>query len=260
MGKNIEITLEEQKQVQFEMLKEIDTFCRSNGIKYSLAFGTLLGAIRHKGFIPWDDDVDIMMPLDDLLQFKRLFKSNTLKYCDVDTDSNYEFPFSRITNTKTYTKQGLIAKSYGISIDLYPIIRVPNDTNERESYFKNAELIAEKRFTYLRMRSRLLKYLPIKTIPGFHKTMKEFRDYLLKQNSFDQSSLFYIVAGPLNVRDTTMYDYDFFKELTEVDFENNKFLAISQYDKYLKQRYGDYMQLPPEGERHPYHGYDYYWK
>ena len=63
------ISIEERKVVQLEMLKEINSFCKANNIRYSLAFGTLLGAVRHKGFIPWDDDVDIMMPLPDMLRF-----------------------------------------------------------------------------------------------------------------------------------------------------------------------------------------------
>lgn len=73
-----EITLEERKQIQLRMLIEIDAFCRKHNIRYSLAYGTLIGAIRHKGFIPWDDDVDIMMPLPDMLRFKELFKSETM--------------------------------------------------------------------------------------------------------------------------------------------------------------------------------------
>ena len=70
------ITLEQRKQIQLEMLSEIDTFCRTHGIRYMIAFGTLLGAVRHKGYIPWDDDVDISMPIDDMLRFKNEFKSD----------------------------------------------------------------------------------------------------------------------------------------------------------------------------------------
>ena len=118
------IALDERKKIQLEMLKEIDAFCRTNDIRYSLAFGTLLGAIRHKGFIPWDDDVDIMMPLPDMFKFKRLFYSNNLKYCDVDTENHYDFPFSRIAYKPTYRQRGLIFQSYGVCIDLYPVISI----------------------------------------------------------------------------------------------------------------------------------------
>ena len=83
-----EISFEEKKRIQLEMLDEIDAFCRANNIRYSIAFGTLLGAVRHKGFIPWDDDVDIMMPLPDLMRFKQMFKSNTIDYLDVDIEIN----------------------------------------------------------------------------------------------------------------------------------------------------------------------------
>ena len=72
------ISFEKQKEIQLEMLKEIDYFCKHNSIRYSLAFGTLLGAIRHKGYIPWDDDVDIMMPYPDLIKLKRLFSSEKI--------------------------------------------------------------------------------------------------------------------------------------------------------------------------------------
>ena len=79
------ITLEERKQIQLQMLDEIDAFCRAKGIRYTLAYGTLIGAIRHKGFIPWDDDVDLLMPLPDMLRFKSEFKSDKIRFCDIDT-------------------------------------------------------------------------------------------------------------------------------------------------------------------------------
>lgn len=91
-----EITFEERKTIQLDMLKEIDAFCRTNNIRYTLACGTLIGAIRHGGYIPWDDDVDITMPYDDMLKFKKLFKSETMKYCDIETEKNYGYEFSRI--------------------------------------------------------------------------------------------------------------------------------------------------------------------
>ena len=239
MTKKKPITLEERKSVQLEMLKEIDAFCRANDIKYSLAFGTLLGAIRHKGFIPWDDDVDIMMPLPDMLRFKELFHSESMKYCDVDTEKHFEYGFSRIANVKTYNKRGLIAKDYGICIDLYPLVAVPSDPKEYELFFKHASELNKRRFFFMKWNSRLIRFMP--------------------SNPYGKTGKYYVVAGPLSLRNRMSYDFDLFDELIEVVFEGNSFMAFSNYDYYLSLRYGNYMMLPPENERHPYHSGYFFW-
>ena len=255
-----QISLEEKKSVQLEMLKEIDAFCRENNIRYSLAFGTLLGAIRHKGFIPWDDDVDIMMPLPDMLRFKKMFCSKTIKYCDVDTEKYYEFGFSRLANIDTYNQTGIIAKSYGVCIDLYPIVAIPKEIKERDSFFQKATVLFEHRIRLMKWKKQLVRYFPVKTIPGFKKAMKDYRDYMLNTYDYGSTGEFYIVAGRLSIRNRTMYDFDLFEDMMEVDFEGSKFWSISKYDFFLTLMYGDYMTPPPENQRHPYHGGHYYWK
>lgn len=260
MDKKKPISLEERKIIQLEMLKEIDTFCRNNHIRYSLAFGTLLGAIRHQGFIPWDDDVDIMMPLPDMLRFKKIFHSDTIKYCDVDTENNYEFAFSRIANIKTYDKRGLISKTYGVCIDTYPIVSIPDTVEAQHSFFEDAQLYFDKRKRYRRWNSRIIKAIPIKAIPGLSTSVRLYRNYLFNTVSYGSTNAYYIVAGPLKIRDKMIYDRDIFNELREVKFEDGNFMAISNYDYFLSLRYGDYMKLPPEEDRHPYHGFHYYWR
>lgn len=259
MNNNL-ISLEERKTIQFEMLKEIDAFCRSNDIRYSLAFGTLLGAIRHKGFIPWDDDVDIMMPLPDMLRFKKLFHSESMKYCDVDTEKYYGGGFSRIANMKTYRKSGMLSKEYGVSIDLYPFVSIPDDDDNKSVFFSGAEKLQKRRLAYLRWRGRLIRFLPLKTIPGFTNAIRNYRDFMFNQCPYGSTHTFYVIAGPLSLWRKMSYNGDMFDKLIEVEFENYKFLSISQYDKYLTLRYGDYMKLPPEDQRHPYHNAQYYWK
>ena len=260
MKKNTLISLEERRVVQLEMLKEIDAFCKNNNIRYSLAFGTLLGAIRHKGFIPWDDDVDIMMPLPDMLRFKELFHSETLKYCDVDNTYSYEYAFSRVANTLTYNKRGLIAREYGICIDLYPMVSVPNDSEAYNVFFKKAAILQKRRCFFMKWKARALRYLPVKSIPGMKHAIKDYRDFILNYKANNEAVKYYIVAGPLNLRDKMTYGYNLFDNTDEVDFEGYSFASVADYDYYLKLRYGDYMQLPPEDQRHPYHGGNYYWK
>ena len=253
-----EITLEERKIIQLEMLDEIDEFCRENNIRYSIAFGTLLGAIRHKGFIPWDDDVDIMMPLPDLLKFKNLFKSETLEYVDVDSNPKYSYAFSRIAHRLSYNKEGLLSHTYGICIDLYIVIGLPNDAI---SFFNQLQPLFNRRINAMNWRSRVVRYLPLSNIPFYNKIQLIYRDFLFNNSvEYTKALNYYIIAGPLKLRDKMTYDRDIFKAVTRVKFEDREYMAISEWDYFLSLRYGDYMQLPPVDQRHPYHGGHYFWK
>ena len=257
---NKPITLEERKTIQLEMLKEIDAFCKANNIRYSLAFGTLLGAVRHKGFIPWDDDVDIMMPLPDMLRFKELFLSKTMKYYDLDNDKYFQFAFARIANTLTYNRTGMICKSYGICIDLYPVVGLTSDKEKQKFFFSKAREL-EKTSDFLnKWRSRAIRYLPITNIPFYRKSVRKLSDHLRYMYQYDDAKMFYIIAGPINLCHTMTYDFDMFSKTIDMEFEGNKFQVISEYDKFLSLRYGDYMTPPPEDKRHPYHGFICYWK
>ena len=255
--KKTPITLEDRRQIQLEMLDEIDEFCRVHNLRYSLAFGTLLGAIRHKGYIPWDDDVDIIMPLHDMLQFKKEFKSKKLKYCDIDTEPDYEYSFSRICYLPTYSKKGLIVESYGISIDLYPVVGLPKTVDEINAFFLQVEEKKKKRKKMIIWKNRIIRRFPLKTIPGFHNYMRKFTKMVNYSYPYDNSN-YKLHAGRI-VWDN-VFDFDVFSNMIEVDFEGHKYMAPAEYHKYLSHCYGDYMKLPPEEQRHPYHGGTYYWK
>lgn len=255
-----EITLEERKKIQLEMLIEIDAFCRAHNIKYMLAFGTLLGAIRHKGYIPWDDDVDISMPLDDMLRFKKEFKSEKLKYCDVDTESYYDQSFPRISDKRTYNKQGLVCKSFGVCIDLYPLFEVSSSSAYNTEALKKLYPEFKKYRLLVHGGRKILKLLPISTIPGFNKAIRRYRNMEFQTLSYKDGGAFHCNAGPIDKFDLHTFDFNPFDEMIEVDFEGYKFMAPAKYHEYLTRRYGDYMQLPPEDQRHPYHGGKYFWK
>lgn len=253
-----EISLDERKQIQLEMLDEIDSFCREHKIRYTLAYGTLIGAIRHKGFIPWDDDVDLLMPLPDMLKFKTEFKSEKIKFCDVDTEPYYEYPFPRLAYNGTYRKEGIIATSYGVNIDLYYLISMDPDREKTESFFEGANRILSKRRFFLNWRTRLIKRIPITSIPFYKKYNKLYSDYYLTARAYSENEHFFAVSG-LPVW-TEYYSFNIFERLVDVEFEGRKYLGSANYDKWLKQEYGDYMKLPSEDKRVPYHGGHYYWK
>lgn len=257
---NRQIPLEERKRIQLEMLVEIDKFCREHNIKYMLAFGTLLGAIRHKGYIPWDDDVDISMSLEDILRFKREFKSEKLKYCDIDTEKNYEWPFSRITHKDTYCKPGLICKTYGVNIDLYPIIEVNSSMEHNKSIAERMMTMFNIYSQIVKFRRRVIKVLPITTIIGFKSLVRKYKDKYILMFSQKHGGAFHFIAGPLTQFGKHTLNFNPLSEIIEVDFEGHKFMAPAKYKEYLSYHYGDYMQLPPEDQRHPYHLGKYFWK
>ena len=257
-----EISLEERRIIQLEMLNEINEFCNKSGIRYSLAYGTLIGAIRHKGFIPWDDDVDIMMPLPDMIRLKTEFDSKKIKYCDVDTEKHYEFGFSRLAYSATYSLVGKGFKKYGVNIDLYPVYNVPDTLEERDAYFEKGRKILKKRLRYIKWRNLAMSYLPIPTIPGFEKVVREYRDYMIgKGYSYGSTNHFFVFGGLLDKkeRESCTYNFDLFSGTTMVDFEGLRLSSIERYNDFLEYYYGDYMTPPPEEERIPYHGGRYFW-
>ncbi len=256
-----QIDLSEKRIIQLDMLKEIDVFCREHNIRYSLAFGTLLGAIRHKGFIPWDDDVDIMMPLPDLIQFKNEFKSDQIEYLDVWNNNCYDWPFSRLAYRKTYSQDG-VYKSYGICIDLYIMIGVPSNESEYKKFFKRLALIDDIRDFLQVWNCRFRRRFSIvKQIPGYTYIKRYFSNVLINHSvDYKKAKYFYNISGPIKRHRKYTYDKDLFSKLIDVDFEDNKFLGFANFDYYLTCCYGDYMQLPPEDQRYPYHSGKYYWK
>lgn len=258
-----EITLEERKDIQLEMLSEIEKFCTENNIHYSLACGTLIGAIRHKGFIPWDDDVDIMFPLPDLLKFRDCFKSEKLEYYDIDNTYQYDDAFSHIAYKPTYKKIGLNSRSFGVNIDVYPIVAFPDSDDDIEQLLANAKAAQKKRINYINFKyTYILRFWPFKRmpyLPFYEKTVRNYQDILFKAAQYGKTNHYWMVGGPL-IKNDWLYDFDLFSHVLKVPFENITVSITSEYDRFLSRRYGDYMKLPPEDQRVPYHTAHYFWK
>lgn len=254
---NKEMTMAEQKQLQLEILLEIDSFCKSHGIVYSLAYGTLLGAIRHKGYIPWDDDLDIMMTLPDMLKFIKEFNSENLICYSYLNDKTYENPYCNICSNKTYRKDG--RKVYrGLGIDLYPLVAIPYEENDKELYFVTANKLNSIRHKYLTWAHRINKILPNFYIPGFSNAITRFSNYALYSIPFEYARNYYLVARPMNKKD--QFNSNILQSIILASFEGHSFPITSDYNEVLTTIYGNYMELPPENKRVPHHGQTYYWK
>lgn len=252
---NTILSLEDRNRTRLEMLDEVDAFCRSHGIKYSLACGTLLGAIRHKGYIPWDDDMDIMMPRPDLERFAKEFVSDKVRYIDIHNEKYFSFAFSRLVDRDSYSKPGKTLIGPGLEIDVYPVHGVPSNKKEIDAFFKKCKFWLKIRLWLMKWRARIIKRFPVKTVPLFRCIQKKYYN-LVYSNPYGTNQYYMVHSGEVDWAHT--YDFDLFETVTDVEFEGHRYMAIARYDEYLSQRYGNYMELPPVEQRVPYHGGTYY--
>ena len=253
-----------------DILLEIDKVCKDNGLTYYLAGGTLLGAVRHKGFIPWDDDIDIAMPRED---YERLLSqwsnfSSRKEYQVVEFgNKNYYFPFAKIQDTRTCLIQsGLVRKiDIGLFVDIFPIDNYGTNKDDALNTLryvsKKCERVKIASFPYTKgtfkwfIKQTLYKayYYSI----GLKRSYEEALTHLQKYDGI--KPLF--IASTFGMREEReLIVSSTFEKTIDVDFEGHKLKAPIGYHEYLSQMYGDYMQLPPEDQRKPPHINNAFWK
>ena len=260
------MTLEEAeklKKVQLEIMDEIDRICEDNNICYYIVGGTLIGAIRHKGFIPWDVDMDIAMPRKEYDRFKRICSDQLdikYQYCDYTNVENYDRPHAVVCvkNTKLISNTDKLCperKNLGIFIDVFPLDGVPNDEKERRNHIKRINHY--KRMRYLRIpyytspsKIKRMGRRVIKTLLNWisiYKLNIKMDECMKKYNDWPCSKLCNM-AGRYSYEKEAL-EKEVFGTPVKVDFEGRKYNAPEMYDKYLRHIYGDYMKLPPKEEQ-----------
>ena len=261
------LSLDEIKEIQLREFEYIDTVCRENGLEYSIAYGTLIGAVRHKGFIPWDDDIDIMMRRDD---YERLFQiiKNDKRYGLISEKENW-FNWAKIIALNTYIKEDddYNIENYGVWLDIFPLDEVPDPHSLKgKIHMKLVKLtnnLAQK---------RAISRSHAKIWNGYRRILWLVRHSLLSIFSIRfYNRLVYRIITSYRSTDTgfigVCIDYwqrSFKKELfdsyMDIAFENITVRTIVNYDLFLTNSYGDYMKLPPVEQRKSGHHYKVYWK
>lgn len=264
-----EVNSFEYKKILLETLCVFDEFCKKNDIKYFLIGGTLLGAIRHKGFIPWDDDIDVGMPRNDYCKLVKLFKdSDKFKLLDCFKDNDYYLPFAKFYNTDAELKENIPTKKViGPYIDIFIFDFIKNKNDKKLIRFFNKssflnELIALKYASVKKGRHFFKNFLILLShciYPFSLNTISKIKNKKIsKLISLDETEDFGTLYGMYGLKDICRYED--FRKLINVDFEGKKFFAPAGYHNYLSSIYGDYMKLPPEDQRSSHHGFDVFWR
>lgn len=255
-----QLSLDEIKQIELQILIEFRRICSELGLRYYLSGGTLLGAIRHKGFIPWDDDIDLAMPRSDfnkLMEFSHNYQNDTYKFLFV-SQSGGLLPYAKFVNIKTHidAKYAEDEMQQHLWLDIMPMDGLPEDLNEVAKIYKKAEyyrkiigLCNAKLGEGKSVVKKLAKYIfkPLALIYGKDRAMTNLNALAMKYD-YDSANYVGAVTWGLYGSSERMLKAEVDK-VTEITFENNKFSTFSCWDSYLKGLYKDYMQLPPVEKR-----------
>ena len=266
-----EVTIEQQRHIQIDILKSIDSFCRDNKIEYSLAFGTLLGAVRHKGFIPWDDDVDIMMTRENYEKFRDIYSSKRYPLEDLKNDDSHPVSMGKIYDSQTYFySRGTMKRKYGLFVDIFPFDVIPENEAVRERWLKDVRRFVSynncknNTISYSLKRHKLITKLYGCFVKLFfcrryiHRRLEEL--YVMYKN--DNSAFLGVPAVMVMSKEymKKMFPKTIFDEYTLLEFEGEKFPCIKRYDEFLTIFYGEYMKLPPVEKRVGKHGIKAFFK
>lgn len=249
------LTFEQIKQRSLDILIDVSDFCDKHNIRYFLACGTLLGAIRHNGFIPWDDDIDIMIPRPDYNRFLKEYNSDD--YVVLKPNQGYFF-FAKVYDPKTKMIESGVdykkIKPIGVSIDIFPLDGMVN--NEKE--YKKRVKISGFFETLLRLSNQPIFYRknPLKAINRIIPRIIGSRN-LVKiiekiDQKYDYENSDYVIRFKTTPNGETMPVSKTAFEPIKKEFEGHLFNIPKGYDEWLSKFFGDYMKLPSEENRVPH--------
>lgn len=246
------------KVIELKILQYVVSLCDKNGLRYFLSYGTLLGAIRHRGFIPWDDDIDIVMPRDDyskLIDILKLEQDRKYKVLVPGVDG-YFYEFAKVVDLDTYVDEiGLENSERALWIDIFPLDGLDKKDRAHHRffnimhYFRVAAVYKKMPPSPLWARIPLFFFWRICRFIGWRPFLNMILKAAKKYKIDDCRYVGYAASFP---GENKYIPKEYFKETVKVPFEGGMYNAPSMWDEYLKMLYGDYMKLPAEEKRIPH--------
>lgn len=258
------------KLIQLDMMDYFHKWCQENDVTYFITAGTLIGALRHKGYIPWDDDIDLVMLRPDYEKMMKSFTNNgRYRLHSIETDPDCVITFAKIYDSQTIMIEGNDKEhpTIGVSIDIFPLDNATDDYSDAVKLKKsirlldnilgvkhldhaNRGLVKNVTVTFLRFLSSFFSYSWI-----VKRIINKSKKYNNNYNSR------YIVNAVIYCKgEKEILEREWFKEAIDLDFEGRKYKAPIGADQYMKRLFGDYMQLPPEDKRVSHHRFKAYYK
>ena len=258
--KGTDFNIEALHKIQYEILLELDRVCKKHGIKYYLAYGTLLGAIRQNGFIPWDDDIDTMMSYDDFEKLKQIdpkeWRHPYFLQC-FESDKQYRRCFAKLRNSETtlVTKElEHLDINQGVDVDIYPFVNLADDPEDRKRQYRDTMIYMLLTYDEPPRNHGQLYYagskIILSLIPKWAKTklLEKYKKRVLRYQDI-QTEEVYTVNGNIEIMRQPMKS-NWFSESVDCMFETKEFPIPIGAHEWMRSRYGDdYMLPPPESKR-----------
>lgn len=242
--------LEKIKKVELEVMDYFVEICKKYDLTYYLFWGTLLGAVRHSGFIPWDDDIDVVMPPDDYMKFLKVMEKETsdkFYLQNVYTEKHVTYFFSKIRKyhtTMVETNLNYLPFKKGINIDIFPLIPYPNSKLGRFLFmyrFRLVSLLVNRDVKLSGIKGKIINlFLHLIPLGLCNKIVIHKMEKLINyKGDFNEYRVYYYKG----------FDKNWFNK-TDLPFEDKKYSAPARYDEILTKLYGDYMTPPPKDKRY----------
>lgn len=265
-----QMTIEQMKKVELGILLDVAEFCEENGITYYLCGGTLIGAVRHQGFIPWDDDIDIEMPREDYMKFVHTYgKRGNYRVLSIYNDPSYYQSSAKVVDDSTILIENIdITEKIGVYIDIFPLDNLNDDyetsvrlCNKIKPYRNALQLKTIK----VSPNRGILKNIVL-IVGKFLLSVVDYRylvkkiDTLAQKHNLASNSRYVGVISTMIYGEREIMERRFFNAGQKLCFEGNMLNCPLHYHEVLSRMYGDYMQLPPEEKRVTHHANMAYWK